>query len=363
MQPAFTTFADIAPLPSEPLWPGYWPRGEVVGWYGEGGIGKGRSELDLAARVTRGDPMPFCTGRTRPGSVILILPEDHPQEQVRPRLDAAGADVSRVIDMTRLPTGARFKLSATPTKDGDIGLLRGCIETLRSTCAACRAPMAARCAQCGGTEDMNPRLVIIDPLSALIGYGSISTVAGARRAIEPLQDIAQSTGVTILLVMHSTKDGQLQGSAGVRQALRVLYKVTKDVNPLVRVISLDKANNQGETPDAKFTLEDTGAGVRCVWLDRLEQDRRSQSWRTPPPAAPEIWHSALMGVRHPGQAEADVEVLGTYPGDDSARIARRRCEGHPMFRPAAAWQQGRSGELSKYVRPDGVTVTFGIVAK
>ena len=115
---------------------------------------------------------------------------------------------------------------------------------------------------------MNPRLVIIDPLTAVIGYGSISTVAGARRAIEPLQDVAQNTGVTILLVMHATKAGELQGSAGVKQALRLLYKITKDVNPMVRVIGLDKANNQGETPDAKFTLEDTGDGVKVIWLDR-----------------------------------------------------------------------------------------------
>jgi hypothetical protein len=69
-----------------------------------------------------------------------------------------------------------------------------------------------------------------------------------------------------------------------------------------------------------------------------------------------------MGVRRPGQGEADVEVLATYPGDDGAQLARRRCEGHPMFRPAATWQRGRSGLLSKYVRADGATVTFGVVA-
>lgn len=378
MTSAFVTFAEIDPLPTEPLWPGFWPRGEVVGWFGEGGLGKGRSELDLAARITRGDPMPFCTGQSRPGSVILILPEDHPSEQIRPRLDAAGADVSRVIEMTRLVTGSRFKLSAAQTKDGDVGLLREAIETLKATCAECREQMAAgRCPACGGTEDMNPRLVIIDPLSAVIGHGSISTVAGARRAIEPLQDVAASTGVTILLVMHCTKDGQLQGSAGVKQALRLLYRISKDVNPMVRVIALDKANNQGETPDAKFTLEDTGDGVKVIWLDRLEQDRRARSWRElpapVPPAAPAAptrpaldppgrKYAAVLGTQRPGEDRAEVTVLKVFPGDErGARLARLRCEIHPEFRRDAPWQAGQGGELlSKFTGPGGARRWFAV---
>ena len=384
MTTAFTTFDMIDPLPTEPLWPGFWPRGEVVGWYGEGGLGKGRAELDLAARITRGDPMPFCTGRTRPGSVILVLPEDHPSEQVRPRLDAAGADVSRVVDMTKLATGSRFKLSATMTKDGDIGQLREAIETLRAMCAGCRGMMSGGvCPGCGGTEDMNPRLVIIDPLSAVIGWGSISTVAGARRAIEPLQDVAQNTGVTILLVMHSTKAGVLQGSAGIKQALRLLYKITKDVNPMVRVIGLEKGNNQGETPDAKFTLEDSAEGVKVIWLDRAEQDRRARSWREAAPddggqlatvhrlaqapapalAAPGSF-TALVSTQRRWDARPHVEVLASYPDPErGAELARTRCELHPLFRPGLRWERGADSDLlARYVTTDGTTVRFAVAA-
>ena len=368
MLPGFTTFAEITPLATEATWEGYWPRGEVVGLYGEGGIGKGRSEIDLAARITRGDPMPFTTTRTRPGSVILILPEDHPQEQVRPRLDAAGADVTRVIDMTRMATGTRFKLSAAVTRDGHVGQLRDCVETLRNTCAACRKPMTSGlCPACGGTEDMNPRLVIIDPLSAVIGWGSISTVPGARRAIEPLQDLAQSTGVTVLLVMHTTKDGELQGSAGVRQALRILYKIAKDVNPAVRVISLDKANNQGETPDAKFTLEGTPDGVRVVWLDRAEQDRRNTSWRSPAAGggqggAAEGW-AAIMAVQDPWQPAPDITTLAVYSKSGRGeQLARTRCEAHPRFSRQAPWQDGEDGGgLSRYETADGTVIRFAVL--
>jgi hypothetical protein len=328
--------------------------------------------------------MPFCTGQTRPGSVILILPEDHPSEQVRPRLDAAGADVTRVVDMTRLATGSRFKLSATMSKDGDVGLLRECIETLKVTCAACRVPMArGTCPQCGGAEDMNPRLVIIDPLTACIGYGSINTVTGARRAVEPLQDLAQSTGVTILLVMHTTKDGQLQGSAGIKQALRLLYRVSKDTNPAVRVISQDKANNQADTPDAKFTLEGTESGVKVIWLTRAEQDARNASWReavpddaaqmatvhllepvpATAPARPASF-TALVSTQQRWEPRPHVEVLASYPDPErGAELARTRCELHPLFRPGTRWERGADRDLlARYVAQDGTTVRFAAAA-
>jgi hypothetical protein len=319
MHAAFTTFDQIEPLPAEPLWPGYWPRGEVVGWFGDGGIGKGRAIIDLVARITRGDPMPFRAGRTEPGTVILVQPEDNPYEQIRPRLDAAGADVTRVIDMTRLPTGARLKLSAAATKDGDAGQLRECVETLRA-------------------QGRNPRLLVIDPVAATVGWGSIQTNAGARRLIEPLQDLAQSTGITVLLVMHTTKEGKLAGSVGIQQALRLLYRVSKDVNPLVRVISLEKANNLGETPDAKFMLEDTGTGVRVVWLDRAEQDRRNRSWRQPAPVPAPAREPVREPARQPARGTVRIPAVGPVM---------------PLRRP---WQQqdaGRPGGAAAGSKQDG----------
>lgn len=336
MQTAYTSFSEIAPLPTEYLLDRYprIPRGDVTLFYGEGSVGKGRMICSLIADVVRGG-----------GSVITVLPEDHPAEEVAPRLRAAGVpDLSRVIDMTRLPGGSRFKLSADTKHDGDVGHLRQAIGEL-------------------GELGHDVRLIVIDPLAAVVGWGSIATNAGARRLVEPLQDLAMSTGVAVIVVAHSVKSGVLQGSAGLQQALRLVYKVTKDpANPALRILHADKANNL-VAEDLRFTVEEGDDGqVRVIWLDRAEQDRRNRSWRTPPAAAPAVWHSALLGIRWPGQAEADTEILGTYPGSEGAQIARRRCEMHPMFRASAPWQHGRSGQLSKYTRPDGAVISFGIVA-
>jgi hypothetical protein len=334
----YTSFGEIAPLETEYLLDGYprIPRGDVTLFYGEGSVGKGRMICSFIADVVRAG-----------GSVITVLPEDHPAEEVAPRLRAAGVpDLSKVIDMTRLAGGSRFKLSADTKHEGDVGHLRQAINEL--------------------TEDGHDvRLVVIDPLAAVVGFGSIATNAGARRLVEPLQDLAMATGTAVLVVAHSVKSGVLQGSAGLSQALRLVYSVTKDpANPALRILHAQKANNL-VAEDLKFTVEEGGDGqVRVVWLTRAEQDKRNMAWRTPVPAAPAApaWHSALMGIRRPGQAEPEVSVLATFPGPGGAQLALRRCELHPMFRADAGWQHGRSGFLSKYTRGDGAVVTFGIVA-
>jgi len=116
-------------------------------------------------------------------------------------------------------------------------------------------------------------MIVIDPLAAVVGWGSISTNAGARRLVEPLQDLAKDTGLAVLVVAHTVKSGVLQGSAGLPQALRTVYRVSRDKdNAAYRVLSLEKGNNVGQVDDVKYTIaEDASGAVRVVWLDRMTQ--------------------------------------------------------------------------------------------
>ena len=90
------------------------PRGDVTLLFGDAGkVGKGRLTAWIIKQVT-----------SQGGSVVVVLPEDHPQEQVKPRLIAAGltpTEQSRVINLTRVE-GGRFKLSADLTHDGSASL-------------------------------------------------------------------------------------------------------------------------------------------------------------------------------------------------------------------------------------------------
>lgn len=339
MQAAYTSFGEIEPLRTEYLLDRYprIPRGDVTLFFGEGSVGKGRMICSLIADVVRGG-----------GSVITVLPEDHPAEEVAPRLRAAGVpDLSRVIDMTRLPGGSRFKLSADTKHDGDVGHLRQAIGEL---------------AEAG--HDV--RLVVIDPLAAVVGWGSIATNAGARRLVEPLQDLAMSTGVAVVVVAHSVKSGVLQGSAGLSQALRLVYKITKDpANPALRVLHAEKANNL-VAEDLRFTVEEGDDGqVRVIWLDRAEQDRRNRSWRAAPAAAAPGseggQYAALVSIQGPADRRPEVLILGRYAASrQGAELARRRCEAHRLFSPGADWETAGAELLSRYELGDGTQVRFAV---
>ena len=194
------TYADEghAPVDSIYLWGGEQPRapyGSAILFVGWRMSGKGLCMAAFASAVTTGAALLGETEGREPGDVILITAEDDPTEDVAWRLRAAGADTRRCHDLTRLPDGSRFKLSATPMWPGHIAYLRVKIGQLVD-------------------EGRNPQLVIIDPLNAVAGRGTIKTDQGARHVMEQLQDLAKDTGVVIAIVHHFVKSGSIGGSQG-----------------------------------------------------------------------------------------------------------------------------------------------------
>ena len=75
--------------------------------------------------------------------------------------------------MNRTASGERFKLSATPRHPGHLPELRAAIGQLRA-------------------DGRNPRLLVIDPLGACIGEGTILTSKGARHLVESLLGSAKA---------------------------------------------------------------------------------------------------------------------------------------------------------------------------
>jgi hypothetical protein len=300
MTTAYTAFDVIEPLATEYLLAGYprIPRGDVTLFFGDGSVGKGRMICSFIAEVVNAG-----------GTVLTVLPEDHPNEEVAPRLRAAGVrDLSRVVDLTRLPGGSRLKLSADMKHDGDVGLIRQAVEELSEA-------------------GHSVRLLVIDPLAACVGWGSINTNAGARRVVEALQDLSMSCGLATTVVAHTVKSGVLQGSAGLQQALRLVYRVSKDpANPLLRVLHAEKANNI-VAEDLRFTIEAGDDGqVRVVWLDRAEQDRRNKAWRQPAPAPQPVAlpvAGPVMSLRRPW-AQQPADSAGTQAGGAAQHTGQAR---------------------------------------
>src|SRR3989344_9166229 len=90
------SFANIEPEPITWLWHGRIALGKLTLIAGDPGLGKSLLTTTLAACVSRGYPWPVDGTDAPLGNVILLSAEDDAADTIRPRLDAAEADVTRV---------------------------------------------------------------------------------------------------------------------------------------------------------------------------------------------------------------------------------------------------------------------------
>ena len=113
--------------------------------------------------------------------MVLLGGEDGLSDTVRPRLDKAGADATRVYALTGIQDG-----------EG-----RPRLPTLQDVAAL---EEAASCVEAA--------LLVIDPLSAFLGAGvDAHRDANVRQALANVADLAERTGLAVLCVRHLTKGG------------------------------------------------------------------------------------------------------------------------------------------------------------
>ncbi len=202
--------ADIEPEHVEWLVEESFPLGMLAVIGGQPGLGKSQISVNLAAGVTTGKGLPGSGGFKNLGSVIILANEDDASRTIRPRLDAAGADISRVhIVQGVAREGASVDMFQL---DLDISDLR------------------ERALQLGDV-----RLIIIDPPTAYLGAKVDSyKESDVRRVLMPLGILAHDTGAMILLIVHLNKrnDGGAQqrfsGSTAWTAAPRVGFMVVED---------------------------------------------------------------------------------------------------------------------------------------
>jgi putative DNA primase/helicase len=182
--------------PVEWLWPGYLPAGVLTLFSSLPKCGKSTLTMSIAARITTGALWPCGPGLPSQarahapiGDVLVIAYEDDLERTVVPRLTAAGADMDRVHFLR----GIRRKRGKRDTTFAiDLGEHFDQIEAL--------------------VRELNPRLVIIDPVMSGFG-GDRDTNADneVRAVLGPFVALAEETRAGILLVTHTNKRGE--GSA------------------------------------------------------------------------------------------------------------------------------------------------------
>lgn len=222
------------------LWPNRIAIGKQTLIGGEPGVGKSQLTAALAAAVTTGGDWPCREGRAPLGNVVILSAEDDAADTIKPRLDAAGADVTRV-----------YLVSAVQQRDGkgrrvfslqiDLPLLEQEIASIG-----------------------NVRLVIIDPISSYLGKTDSHKNSDVRATLEPVGDMATRVGVAVVSITHFAKGAgrnainSFIGSVGFVGVSRAGFTVTRDPeseDPARRLFVTAKNNLAPDKSGQAFRIE------------------------------------------------------------------------------------------------------------
>jgi len=223
-------FSDIAPQPISWLWPDQIARGKLTIIAGDPGLGKSQVTTSLAAIVTKGGGWPVDLTFAERGRVIFLSAEDDPADTIRPRLDAAGADVSlceivqfvRVLDRDGNQTRRAFNLKA---------------DMMR---------LSALLAERGDVA-----LVIIDPVTAYCGDTDTHRTSDVRAVLAEVSEVAGRHKAAFVAVSHLNKGDsakalqRVTGSLAFVAAARAVFLVAEDQAAEGQKLFVPMKNNIG----------------------------------------------------------------------------------------------------------------------
>lgn len=237
------------------LWKGYSAFGKLTVLDGDPDLGKSTLLCDITARCTTGRPLPYTGDEHRPFNVLMLSAEDDIGDTIRPRLEAAEGDISRVTvlqDVNGKP----------PEFPRDFDAIRRLIE-----------------------ED-EVRLVTVDPFMAFLSSKVDSSRDQDIRGgvMYPLKQLAEETGVAVIFTRHLNKMGGSHplyrggGSIGIIGAVRSGLLVAPDPNDESRsILAVSKSNLSAQRPALAYRLTDNAAlDVATVTWEGATDHKASQ---------------------------------------------------------------------------------------
>jgi len=245
-RPVLLRVADVEPQPVEWLWEKRIPRGKLTSLVGNPGVAKSFLTLDITARVSSGRDFPDGSISPGPGSVILLSAEDDVADTIRPRLDAAHADVNRIVF-----------LEAVEEKSGK---QRG-FDLARDMAA-----LESACQQLGDLM-----LIVIDPISAFLGETDSHRNSDVRGLLAELARLAAKYNVAVIAVSHLRKSGGMavyrtSGSLAFTAAPRAVWAIGKDRDDDARRLMMPiKMNLAADSSGLAFRIRGAGSAAYVEW--------------------------------------------------------------------------------------------------
>lgn len=312
---AYRRISDIQARSIHWLWPGKIARGKPTLVAGHPGLGKSQITVSLAAVVSRGGKWPVDRTPCEPGNVVILSAEDAPEDTIKPRLMAAGADGHRcyvlegVTDLNE--DGKPIRRAFTLRRDID--------------------RLAALLRKIGDVA-----LVIVDPLSAYLSGTDSHNNAEVRAALAPLADIADEHGAAIVVVSHLNKCGgtdpltRVTGSLAFVAAARAAFIVTADKGDDKRRLFLPMKNNLAECSE--------GLAYRVESCTAEGIDTSRVSWEAEPVNITADEALNRLPDDEPTETDEAVDFLrdllrhGTVPAKEAKKKARAEGIGDKALR-------------------------------
>jgi KaiC/GvpD/RAD55 family RecA-like ATPase len=239
------------------LWEERIPKGKLTMFDGDPDVGKSVVTMDLAARVSVGRTFPDGAS-CEAGNVLIVNVEDAKDDTIVPRLKAHGANLERIAIIDGMPDdNGGTRLLDLP---GDVGALKEAVE------------------------EHDAALLVIDPVITMLG-GDVNKDGDARKALAPLRDMAEETGVTIVAVRHLNKNVSLSaiqrggGNMGLIGVARAgAFFAHHPEQDGLRIMAPHKSNLAKKQPSLQYTVVgwalDENIG-RVEWKGTTDHDANS----------------------------------------------------------------------------------------
>lgn len=292
------------------LWPGWLCSGKFHLIAGQPGQGKSFALMDLAARLSTGKVWPDGESVGPPGDTLLMAAEDDPADSIRPRLDAANADPSRV------------HLLQSVSRRDDQGRFRPQPVDIQRDFTSIGRHLK---------QNSDIRLVIVDPMAEFMGTADSNSTEQVRSALAGLLAAAAEAGAAVIGVNHFRKAtgtsaiDKSGGSGAFMARARVGMVLVADQEDASRKLLLQVKNNLAPQPEGlAFEIVDG----RVHWsADRvtISADEAIQPRKGPAPTARHDAEDWLRDRLRDGWVESrTIDTEGQQMGFSIGTLKRAR---------------------------------------
>lgn len=229
MNEVLKLYSDVKSVPVEWLWYPYIPAGKITLLQGDPGDGKSTMMMNLISCLTNAGFTPDGQKIAVPKRVIYQCSEDGVADTIKPRLEASGADCSKVAFIDE-------ELISLTLDD----------EKLRDAII-----------------DFKASLVVIDPFQAYLGDDVyMSSARKIRKLMQRLNIWASTYNCAIVLIGHMNKKENSKelyrglGSIDIVAAARSVLQVSrKDENSSIRYMKHVKSSLAAKGRDISFEID------------------------------------------------------------------------------------------------------------